>query len=97
MTETSAPRILTWWFGLMALGGLAFGLFAERRPFGDDVLAHPLLVFFVGVGAALLALRLATAQPVPKFIPERMLLLGCIAGVVAFLAGNWIGVHVLAR
>jgi len=79
----------------MVLGGFAFGLFAERRPFGDDVLAHPLLVFFVAVGVALLALRLLTAQPVPKFIPERMLVLGCIAGAVAFLAGNWIGVHAI--
>ena len=91
----SGSRILTWWFGLMALGGFAFGLTAERRPFGDDVLAHPLLVFFVAAGVALLALRLVTAQPVPKLIPERMLVIGCLAGVAAFLAGNWIGVHLL--
>ena len=90
-------RILTWWFGLMALGGFAFGLFAERRPFGDDVLVHPLLVFFVAVGVALLALRLVTGQPVPKFIPERMLVIGCLAGGAAFLAGNWIGVHLMAQ
>jgi hypothetical protein len=93
----NASRVLTWWFGLMALGGFAFGLYAERRPFGDDVLAHPLLVFFVAAGVALLALRVVTGQPVPNFIPERMLVIGCLAGVATFLAGNWLGVHVLAR
>src|SRR5262245_14118669 len=76
--RTAAPRALTWWFGLMALGGLAFGLYAERRPFGDDFLLHPLAVFFASVGVALLALRAALRRPVPEIIPERMLLIGCV-------------------
>lgn len=96
MNVKSTSRILTWWFGLMALGGFAFGLFAERRPFGDDVLANPLLVFFVAVGVALLALRLIAARPVPAIIPERMLLYGCFAGLAMFVAGNWLGVHALS-
>jgi predicted cobalt transporter CbtA len=94
----SAPsrRALTWWFGLMALGGFAFGLNAERRPFGDDILAHPLIVFFLIVGAGLLALRAVLRRPVPEVLPERILMAGCIAGLVTFLAGNWI-VALLAR
>jgi hypothetical protein len=91
-----ARRALTWWFGLMALGGLAFGLFSERRPFGDTFLAHPLAVFFVIVGAALLALRVALRRPVPEILPERILVFGCLLGVVMFLAGNWIDTHVLS-
>ena len=88
-------RVLTWWFGLMALGGLGFGLTSERRPFGDDFLLHPLAVFFAIVGVALLALRVVLRRPVPELIPERMLLVGCIAGAVTFLAGNFIDTHLL--
>jgi hypothetical protein len=83
-------RALTWWFGLMTLGGLAFGLNAERRPFGNDVFAHPLVVFFVGVAAGLLILRFALRCPVPEILPERVLVWGCLAGAGAFLLGNWI-------
>jgi hypothetical protein len=83
-------RTLTWWFGLMALGGLAFGLNAERRPFGNDILAHPLIVFFLAVGAGLLVLRIILRRPVPEILPERILMRGCAVGVATFLAGNWI-------
>jgi len=90
-----ATRALTWWFGLMVAGGLAFGLFADGRPFGDDVLAHPLSVFFIVVCVGLLALRVIAARPVPELIPDRMLLFGCCAGLAAFLAGNFVGSHLL--
>jgi hypothetical protein len=81
----------------MALGGLAFGLNAERRPFGDDILAHPLLVFFAVVCAGLLLFRGVLRRPVPEILPERILFAGCIAGLVAFLAGNWLDVNVVSR
>ncbi len=87
-------RALTWWFGLMVLGGLAFGLKAEHRPFGDSMLAHPLLVFFAAVVAGLLVLRAVSGRPVPEILPERILLAGCIAGIAAFLAGNWLDVKI---
>jgi hypothetical protein len=79
----------------MALGGFAFGLVAERRPFGQDVLAHPLIVFFLIVGIALLVLRVARARPVPEIIPERAIMFGCAAGTAAFLAGNFVAAHLI--
>ena len=84
-------RALTWWFGLMALGGLAFGLNAERRPFGDDVLAHPLIIFFVLVAAGLLLVRVVMQRMIQQILPDRILLFGCAVGIAAFLAGNWLG------
>jgi drug/metabolite transporter (DMT)-like permease len=84
-----------WWLFAIALGGLGFGLAAERRPFGDGFFAHPLIAFFILVGIGLIVLRAALARPVPEIIPERALLLGCFIGLALFLAGNWIGVHLL--
>jgi hypothetical protein len=89
------PRLQLWWYGLMAVGGLAFGLIGDRRPFGRDMLAHPLVVFFVVAAAALLVLRLALARPVPELIPERALLIGCLFGGATYLIGNWIAVHLV--
>ncbi len=89
-------RILTWWFGLMSAAGGAFGLFAEKRPFGDDVLEHPLVIFFAVVAVALLALRFALRRPVPEIIPDRLLLFGCFVGIAAFLIGNWLAVNLAA-
>jgi hypothetical protein len=80
----------------MALGGLAFGLAAECRPFGEDLILHPLAIFYALVALALLALRVALRRPVPDLIPERMLLAGCVLGAVTFLAGNWIDTHLFA-
>jgi hypothetical protein len=91
----SPPRIQLWWYGLMAAGGLAFGLIGDRRPFGRDMLAHPLVVFLVMAAAALLVLRVTFARPVPDLIPERALLTGCVLGGAAYLVSNWIAVHLV--
>jgi hypothetical protein len=88
-------RVRGLWYGLMAAGGLGFGLLGERRPFGQDLLAHPLVVYFAIAAVGLLILRAVLARPVPELIPERTLLAGCLLGVGAFLAGNWISVHVI--
>lgn len=93
MAERARPlagRARLLWYVLMCAGGLAFGLLGDRRPFGTGVLAHPVVVFFGIAGAALLILRVAIARPVPELIPERVLLLGCLAGAAAYLAANWI-------
>lgn len=92
----AASRARVWWFAAMALGGLGFGLLGDRRPFGTDVLAHPFVIFFAVVAVALLVLRLAAGRPVPELIPERALVIGCLLGAAAFLAGNWTAAHLLA-
>ena len=88
-------RVLTWWLGLMGLAGLAFGLHAASRPFGDGPLAHPLVVFGVLAGAALLALRMIVRKPVPDIIPERILLAGFALGIALFVVGNFLATHLL--
>jgi hypothetical protein len=94
--QPPSGRILTWWFALMSAAGVLFGVFADKRPFGDDVLAHPLVILFVVVGVALLVLRFVVRRPVPEIIPDRLLLFGCVVGVAAFLIGNWLAVHLRA-
>ena len=80
----------------MIVGGLGFGLLGERRPFGNDIFAHPLILFCMVAMFGLLVVRAALARPVPEVIPERPLLLGCFAGLAAFLVGNWIAAHIVA-
>ena len=89
-------RMLTWWFALMSAAGALFGTFADKRPFGDDILEHPLVILFVVVGLGLLVLRVALRRPVPDIIPDRLLVVGCVVGLVAFLIGNWLAVHLRA-
>jgi hypothetical protein len=83
-------RILMWWYGLMVAGGFLFGLIGARGPFGNDMLAHPLIVFFASAAGALLILRVALACPVPELVPERPLIAGCLLGAAAFLIGNFV-------
>lgn len=78
----------------MALGGMGFDLLADRRPFGGDLLVHPLVVFFLLVGLALIALRVLIARPVPEMISDRDLVLGCVVGLALFLVGNFFSIHV---
>jgi len=80
----------------MTISGFVAGMHGDKRPFGDDVLAHPLVLFFVAVGIGLLAVRVVVKRPVPEILSERMLLYGCFVGLAAFLAGNWFAVHWLA-
>ncbi len=99
MTPAPAPfhgKATGIWYGLMMAGGLGFGLIGERRPFGNDMLAHPLVVYSAAVAVGLLVLRIALARPVPEVIPERVLLAGCLSGAAAFLVGNFISTHMMA-
>jgi hypothetical protein len=90
-----SPRVRNTWYAAMALAGLVFGLIGERRPFGDGIFAHPLVVLFILVGAALIVLRVALARPVPGVIAERALLIGCVVALAAFLVGNFVSAHLL--
>ena len=93
--RSSAGRARVFWYGLMGLAGFGFGLLAERRPFGEGILVHPLVVFFALAGLGLLALRMVLARPVPDVIPDRMLMLGCVLGLATFLAGNFVAARLL--
>jgi hypothetical protein len=77
-------------------GGFAFGLFADRRPFGETFYGQPVVVFAALSGVGLLLLRVVLRRPVPEVIPERAMVVGFFLGIAAFLAGNWIGVHLIA-
>ena len=79
----------------MGMSGFGFGLLAERRPFGEGILVHPLVVFFALAGLGLLALRMALARPVPDVIPDRTLMLGCVLGLATVLAGNFVAARLL--
>jgi len=87
--------MILWWYGLMAGGGFAFGLFANKRPLGAGILVHPLVLFFALVAVVLLALRVIYARPVPELISDRALMYGCCAGLGAFLIANFIAAHAL--
>jgi hypothetical protein len=84
------------WRVFVIAAGFAFGLIGDRRPFGEGMLAHPLVVFAAAAGVGLLILRVLLQRPVPEVIPERALMIGFLLGIAAFLAGNWVGVRILA-
>jgi hypothetical protein len=90
-----SPHLLTWWFGLMAIGGVGFGLDAEENPFGRGVLAHPLAAFAACVLAGLLTLRFLHARPVTQLISARSLAGGAVIGVACFFLGRWFGVSLM--
>jgi hypothetical protein len=92
--DTGRPFLLPVWYVSMGLFGFGFGLFADRRPFGNDILLHPLVVFFILAGLGLLVLRVILARPVPEVIPDRALMLGCALGLAMFLVGNFIAAQI---
>jgi hypothetical protein len=91
-----SKRLMTGWYGSIAVSGLGFGLLGERRPFGEDILAHPLIIYCLVV-AALLVLRFVSRRPVPEIIPEHALGRGCALGLAMFLVGNFIAAHLIGR
>jgi hypothetical protein len=89
----SAISAIRHWYGAVGLTGVGFGLVAERRPLGDDMLAHPLVLYFLVVAVGLIVVRMAAGRPVPEIIPERALAIGCAAGLALFLAANFVATH----
>lgn len=76
-----SPHLLTGWFSLMSVGGLAFGLFADRPLFGKGILAHPLVMLFAMAGAGLLILKFLHGEPMQKLISPVSVVAGCIIAV----------------
>jgi hypothetical protein len=90
-----SPHLLTWWFGLMAIGGIAFGFDADEHPFGRGVLAHPPVVFAASVLAGLLTLRFLHARPLMQLISARSLAAGIVIGAACFFLGRWFGANLM--
>jgi hypothetical protein len=90
-----SPHLLTWWFGLIAAGGLGFGAYADQQPFGNGMLAHPLVVFFAFVAAGLLTLRFVQPKPLLQVIPVHFLAAGAVIGTACFFIGKWFGVSLI--
>jgi hypothetical protein len=88
--------VLISWYASIVPGGFVFGTLADWRPFGENALFHPLVMFFVIVGLGLLALRVLMARPVPEVISDRALAVGCVLGLFMFLAGNFVATRLLA-
>ena len=93
----SRKRLIASWYVVIAIVGLGFGLLGERRPFGEDVLAHPLVVFCLAAAGGLLVLRFVSGRPVPDIIPERALGRGGALGLAMFLVGNFVAAHLIGR
>ena len=89
----ASRHLLTAWFGLVAVGGVAFGLFAHERPFGRGALGHPLVVFFAVILAGLLTLRFLSTRPLAELISPWYVGAGIGIGVVCFYLGNWFGIN----
>jgi hypothetical protein len=89
----TSRHLLTAWFGLVAIGGVAFGLFAHEQPFGRGGLAHPLVVFFAAILAGLLILRFLSTRPLAELISRWYVGAGIGIGVVCFYLGNWFGIN----
>jgi hypothetical protein len=90
-----SPHILTWWFAAMAIGGVGFGLVADKRPFGPGIVAYPLVVFFACVAAILLTLRFIYAKPLREVISIPSLVAGFVIAAVCFAIGDWFGVSLM--
>ncbi len=63
-------RLITGWYGVIAIVGLGFGLLGERRPFGDDVLAHPLIIYGLAVAGGCWSCASSAAAPCLTSFPS---------------------------
>lgn len=87
-----SPHILTFWFGMMAVGGVGFGFIAPQRPFGKGLLAEPWVFFVAAVAVVLLTLRFLYAKRITEFINIRALTFGIAIGIASYALGYWFGI-----
>jgi hypothetical protein len=85
-------RALSWWLGLMALGGMMFGMYGAQRPFGGGLISHPLFIFCGLAVAGVLVLRFAGDRPL---VSDRALVAGLVIGIASYSLGTWFGTALL--
>lgn len=90
-----SPHLLTAWYGLMSVGSLALGLFAERPSLAKGLfshtLGHPLVVFFALVAAGLMMLKFLHQQPMRNLVSPVNLVAGFLIAVACYFMGEWFG------
>jgi hypothetical protein len=85
-------RALSWWLGLMALGGMMFGMYGAQRPFGGGDITHPAFVYGGLAVVGVLILRFAGDRPL---VSDRALIAGVVIGIASYLLGVWFGTELL--
>jgi hypothetical protein len=89
-----SPHLLTWWFGVMAVGGLALGV-VDRQPLAKDVFAH-LSVFFAVTAAGVIMLKLVHGRPLREVMSAISLAGGCVVAIACYFIGGWFAVNLTA-
>jgi hypothetical protein len=89
-----SPHLLTGWFSVMALGGLALGVI-DGQPSGKDVFAH-LSIFFAVTAAGVIMLKLVHGRPLREVISPISLASGCVAAIACYFIGGWFAVNLTA-
>jgi hypothetical protein len=89
-----SPHLLTGWFGVMALGGLALGVI-DRQPAGKVVFAH-LSMFFAVTAAGVLMVKLVHGRPLREVISPISLASGCVVAIACYFVGGWFAVNLTA-
>ena len=92
VSEAVQLRALSWWLGLMALGGMVFGMYGAQRPFGGAGITHPAFMFAGLAVVGLLILRFAGDRPL---VSDRSLIAGIVIGIASYLLGVWFGTELL--
>jgi hypothetical protein len=89
-----SPHLLTAWFSVMALGGLALGAI-DGQPLGKDVFPH-LSIFFAVTAAGVIMLKLVHGRPLREVISPISLASGCVVAIACYFIGGWFAVSLTA-
>jgi len=89
-----SPHLLTLWFGVMALGGLALGV-VDRQPLAKVVFAH-FSMFFAVTAAGVLMLKLVHGRPLREVISPISLASGAVVAIASYFIGGWFAVSLTA-
>jgi hypothetical protein len=89
-----SPHLLTGWFSVMAVGGLALGVI-DRQPLANVVFSH-LSMFFAVTAAGALMLKLVHGRPLREVISPISLASGYVLAIACYFIGGWFAVNLTA-